>query len=272
MSHLKTEIIYYCGTADFEFEFNLNATSPMRLFTENPTDEKSLISSLSLAVSRSRITFITADFDDKFVETIANTIGFKTETIVPEEYGITKKMANKFITNGVPLVTSNGVYGGIILESGPQSLILITNDRPIRKQLMSELVKGYIIDLSETPNESLHTAAVEEKADIDTMPEEIETEEAPSTDIFSGSLEPTETQDESEAIPDIVSVPQADEDIFDDIPKQKQTKKKNVFAAILAIILFLLIAFIVYSLVIEPFLNNISIAENFKQIFGFLYE
>ena len=280
MSHLKTEIIYYCDKTDFEFEFNLNATSPMRLFTDCPDNEKGFLSSLSLAVSRSRIIFITAVFEDKFVETIANAIGFRTETIIPEEYGIIEKLSNKFISGGVPLVTSNGVYAGIILESGPQSLILITNNRAIRKQLMSELVKGYILDLSEAPNEPVRTVVTDNTVNSNEA-QSIITEDISTAELSSSSSQEMETKVEPEAIEenintDVISDNSGDTEIadyfFEEQPKRKVAKKKSVFTAILAIILFLLIAFIVYSLVIEPFLNDISITDNFKQIFGFLFE
>ena len=280
MSHLKTEIIYYCDKIDFEFEFNLNATSPMRLFTACTDNEKGFLSSLSLAVSRSRIIFITAVFEDKFVETIANAIGFKTETIVPDEYGIIEKLSNKFITGGVPLVTSNGVYAGIILESGPQSLILITNNRAIRKQLMSELVKGYILDLSEAPNEPVHTVVTDNTVDSNET-QSIITEDTSTAELSGNSPQEPEIDTVPQAIEENINTEvildnTADNEIADDIfekpPKRNVTKKKSVFTAILAIILFLLIAFIVYSLVIEPFLNDISITDNFKQIFGFLFE
>ncbi len=280
MSHLKAEIIYFNGTTDFEFEFNLNAISPMRLLTECPTDEKGLICALSLAVSRSRVTFITSNFDDSFVETIAHAVGFKTETIISEEYGITERFANKFISNGVPLVTADGKYGGIILESGPQSLILITNDKAVRKQLMNELVKGYILDVAATSDEQVNvqkTGAVKEYKteieQIDSFLESTETE-AESNTINEEPIDADESvvNETAETIENKVTIPKADDALFDFPEQPKAAKQKNIFATILAIILFLLIAFIVYSLVIEPILNGVSILDNLKQIFGFVFE
>ena len=146
-NYLKAEIIYYNCNTDFEFEFNMNALCQMRLLSEASNDRKTMLTYLSRAVARSKAIFITAPFNNEFIETVSHSIGFKIETIVPEEYGITEVSTNKFITGGVPLVTEDGIYVGIILESGPQSLILLSNENSLRKKIMKQLVNQYLLDL-----------------------------------------------------------------------------------------------------------------------------
>lgn len=298
MISLKTEIIYLKCATDFEFEFNLNAAVQMRLFTECPADDKAFLSALSLAVSRSRAIIITSKFDETLITKLAGSIGFKTETIVPEEYGITKMETDKLITGGVPLVTEDGIYAGIILESGPQSLIIITNERKIRKALMNKLVHTYLLDVANSTNSTpivtetdtdttVDTAVVEETIVSDDVTDTItdvaannvtdDITDAVNTDTVESATEEVVVTTESgneDVIEDpvIYGLDDAD-DVEDEIPTAQPKKRSmGIFTAILAIILFLLVAFIVYSLIIDPFLNNISLEENFRHIFGFLFK
>lgn len=302
MISLKTEIIYLKCATDFEFEFNLNAAVQMRLFTECPADDKAFLSALSLAVSRSRAIIITSKFDETLITKLAGSIGFKTETIVPEEYGIAKMETDKLITGGVPLVTEDGIYAGIILESGPQSLIIITNERKTRKALMNKLVHTYLLDVANSINSTpivtetntdatVDTAVVEETVVSDDVTDTITDAVSDNvTDVVTDDITDAVTTDTVESATEevVVTTESGNEDVIedpviyglddaDDVEDETPTaqpKKRSmgIFTAILAIILFLLVAFIVYSLIIDPFLNNISLEENFRHIFGFLFK
>ena len=293
MISLKTEIIYLKCATDFEFEFNLNAAVQMRLFTECPADDKAFLSALSLAVSRSRAIIITSKFDEALITKLAGSIGFKTETIVPEEYGITKMETDKLITGGVPLVTEDGIYAGIILESGPQSLIIITNERKTRKALMNMLVHTYLLDVANSVNSAPVVAETNTDATIDTavVEETVVSDDVTDTitDVVTDDITDAVTTDTVESATEEVVVLEGNtddvindpviyglddaDDVEDEIPTAQPKKRSmGIFTAILAIILFLLVAFIVYSLIIDPFLNNISLEENFRHIFGFLFK
>ncbi len=270
-THLKTEIIYYNCTNDFEFEFNMNSVHPMRLLSESSKEQKEMLTYLARAVSRSRIIFITSPFNDNLIDTISQSIGFKSEIIPAEEYGIITKTANKLITGGVPLVTDDGIYAGIILESGPQSLILLTDEREVRKKIMKSLVNQYIIDLCNCELPQSYSEPEEDVSDVidnteDIVPQEDivdtdDTEELPSAQGNDISPEfPTEDEIEQETT-------------IKDEPPVHQSKGNGltILTVILTIILFILLAFIIYSLVITPLLNGISIMENIKRIFWFLF-
>ena len=58
VSSVKTEIIYYCGPTDFEFEFNLNGSCHMRLLTSVANDNTSLLRALQRSITRSKIILI----------------------------------------------------------------------------------------------------------------------------------------------------------------------------------------------------------------------
>lgn len=299
MINLKTEIIYFKCNNDFEFEFNLNTALQIRLFTECPTNGKALLGALSLAVSRSRAIIITSKFDEELITKLAGAIGFNTETINPAEYGITKMSTDKLITCGVPLVTNDGIYAGIILESGPQSLIIITDERTTRKKLMSELVHGYLNDIAITTANTTPTVAkkVQNAAVEDTTAPKVVEDIPADVDIDATKVTEKDMGESEDKVIEEIAI-EAEDDVIDDTiiendniidepvifeqiddidtdderPVPNRKRATDIFTAILAVILFLLVAFIVYSLIIDPFLNNISIEENFKHIWGFLFE
>ncbi len=285
-NHLKAEIIYYNCATDFEFEFNLNSLCQMRLLSEASDERKTMLTHLSRAVARSRVIFITAPFGDEFIETIAHSIGFKTETIVADEYGISQQTTNKFITSGVPLVTEDGIYAGIILESGPQSLILLPDDRSLRKKIMKYLVNKYILDLCscesypviDTEEVVSETTDVAEDAITDEPTEDTEmaTEDAVTTEENISepiAVQETVTEITADEINDEINEYLDDEpDYFTEAVATTGNNKKGltILTAILSVILFILVTFIVYSLIIEPVLNGVSILENLKNTFSFL--
>lgn len=312
MINLKTEIIYFKCTTDFEFEFNLNTALQMRLFTSCPNTDKSFLSALALAVSRSRAIIITSKFDEELITKLAGSIGFKTEIVSPDEFGITSMETDKIITGGVPLVTDDGVYGGIILESGPQSLIIITNERATRKKLMNSLVHNYLIDVANVVNsgmlsnnvvddndDKIANNVVEEivKDKIDKVVNDVVTvdeviddavvvddfndtavvddnDEDNNDDVIDNTIDGTIFEDNNDDInkDDQYFMLEDTQDINDNLVQPSKKRASDIFTIILAIILLILICFIIYSLVIEPFLNGISIKENLKHIFGFIFK
>ena len=297
--NIKTDIIYYNSQKDFEFEFTLCAACRMRLLTDIAADNNSLLLSLSRSVSRSQIIILYADLTDDFIRTIAEAIGYNTEELDYDTYGITSYENRVSIENAVPLVTNEGRFGGLILESGPQSLIFISSDKAISKEIMKTYVYQYIKDVSEAPTEivsattestqktevnsdSFEDTTVVSTQDEETIEEAIndidtdtDTEEEPIVDITSE----TEDINSNSKTEDIISEVFDYEDKYqaiiendepfsnDDISPVK--KKVDITSIILTIILLLLVGFITYLLVIEPLSNGISIIENIKQLFGF---
>ena len=71
-------------------------------------------------------------------------------------YGISGTDEIEIIEGSTPLVTADGIFGGCIIESGPQTMILLSDSKNVRKQIMQTLIHPYI--------EELYTADLTEKA------------------------------------------------------------------------------------------------------------
>lgn len=186
--NFKTDIIYYNTLTDFELEFNLcGCCSRMRLLNDKCSDKKTLLLSLSRAVSRSRVVIVTAPIfsDENIVSTIASAIGKEMETINNNDFNIASDAEISIIKGALPLVTSDGIFGGCIIESGPQSLIILTDNKPVRKALMKALIHPYIEEIYALEVTSKH--------------QEPETEEEPPYDgnqLITEAEEPDLSEDE----------------------------------------------------------------------------
>ncbi len=283
IKNIKTDIIYYNAQKDFEFEFTLCAACRMRLLTDMATDKNSLLLSLSRSVSRSQIVILYSDLTDDFVRTIAEAIGYNTEEIDYDKYGITFYENRASIENAVPLATSEGRFGGLILESGPQSLIFISSDKAISKEIMKTYVYQYIKDVSEMSSETIAPAPAQEV----TLPESTDIKEEPVYEPIEIEAVADTEEPITEEIPQTINETQNDflienimtdthpyndyeeEQIISEKAAPEPTKKRiDLPSIILTIILFLLVGFIVYLLVIEPLSNGISVIDNIKQLFG----
>lgn len=153
INNIKTEIIYYDIPTDFEFEFNLCNCCQMRLLTEQVNDKSNLFKALQRSFARSRIIIIIGDINNEnnIIKMVSNAIGKKSTLIDNELYNLDANFNYEIPQNSVPLITENGLLGGCILESGPQSMIFLTKDKSVRKELMNSLVNQYITDLSRFP-------------------------------------------------------------------------------------------------------------------------
>lgn len=222
LQNIKVDVIYYYTSTDFEMEFNLCGCCRMRLLTDKATERKAFIQMLSRAVSRSRVIICCGPLfgDTGLINGVATAISKSVVTVNNSDYGIKDNGEIGIIEGSMPLVTSEGIFGGCIIESGPQAIILLSESKPIRKNIMNTLIHPYIEELSVTPIKS-DNAEPEKTAE---EPAEEATDETPATDIevptvpadLPESTVPTiipETE-----IPDIVSDNILPEDIDDAEP------------------------------------------------------
>ena len=149
LQNIKTDIIYYKTDTDFEMEFNLCGCCRMRLLTDKATDKKLLISNLSRAVSRSRIIIIVGSLfgEDSIITSIAQAIGKKLSLVDNRTYGINSDEEIEVLNDSIPLVTEDGIFGGCIIESGPQTMILLSHSKNVRMPIMNTLIHPYIKDI-----------------------------------------------------------------------------------------------------------------------------
>lgn len=195
--NIKADIIYYKSATDFELEFNLCGCCRMRLLSDKMQDKKSFVHSLARAVSRSSVILVAGPLlgEDGTVKTVTEALNTSTETVDKTEYAITDEGEIQIIKNSTPLVTSQGDFGGCVIESGPQTMILLTDDKQIRKTIMKDLIHPYIEELYNAESETTKTPT-EEPTDQD-----IDENEVLITDISEEKPEETEPEETEEQQP-----------------------------------------------------------------------
>lgn len=198
LQNIKVDIIYYLTNTDFEMEFNLCGCCRMRLLTDKASDRKSFINMLSRAVSRSRIIIACGGLfsETGLIHTVAQAVGKPLETANNAEYGIKGDSEIKIISGSIPLVTPEGYFGGCIIESGPQTIILLSENRNIRKSIMQNLIHPYIEEFSMNAASESAARGTHEAAPI--VPEtETSVPEVPNADIPTDLPEMPEATAES---------------------------------------------------------------------------
>lgn len=198
MQNMKVDIVYYMVPADFEMEFNLSGCCPMRQLKTLTHSKREYIEGLSRAVSRSKIILACGSIygEDGLIEMTAKATHRPTEIIDNSEYGIAQDLNVEIIEGSVPLVTSSGLFGGVIIESGPQTIIILSDNKDIRKNIMKNLIHGYVRDVSILEIKRNSGAAV-----LDAVPAESsngERAEETAKEIFESAGENGEVIDFSE--------------------------------------------------------------------------
>ena len=147
--NLKVDVIYYKTNTDFEMEFNLCGCCRMRLLTDKSPDRKTVLHSLARAVSRSRIIIITGNLfgDEGIFNIVSSATGIPLAELDKASYGIGAGETIEILKGATPLVTADGYFGGAIIESGPQTMILISENKNIRKSIMQNLIHPYVEEL-----------------------------------------------------------------------------------------------------------------------------
>ena len=147
--NLRSDIIYYKSGSDFELEFNLCGCCRMRLLTDKPSNKKIFVHSLARAVSRSRVILIAGPLfgEDNTIEIVSQALGTTTEVVNNAAYNIASDDEIEIIKGSLPLVSEDGSFGGCIIESGPQTMILLTDNKTLRKSIMANLIHPYISEL-----------------------------------------------------------------------------------------------------------------------------
>lgn len=230
--NIKVDVIYYLSPSDFEMEFNLCGCCHMRLLNEKTQDRKELVKALAKAVSRSKIIIMCGPlFDDNgLIKLVSTAIGKTTEVINNSEYGINYDDKISVIEGSTPLVTPDGLFGGCIIESGPQAIIVLSENKSVRKNIMNNLIHQYIYELSLLPEDALT------RNDSNEQPEKPSDEQAVSvaeeiTDTNSDDIIPEDTKnDETEQeeileYEDISSVSEEDAENF--VQEQNETANEN---------------------------------------------
>ncbi len=212
LQNLKVDIIYHLVPSDFEMEFNLGGCCRMRLLTEKTQDRKSFVNSLAKSVDRSQVIIICGPLfsESGLISTVASAIGKSLSVVDTAKFSINSSEEIRIIDGSVPLVSKDGYFGGCVIESGPQSIILLTENKMLRKSIMKNLIHPYIEELSIAPqNRQAASAADQQYITNDTakLPVEEPHDEENGEYIFDTA--PTSPEEQ---------VPIQDKDIPSDIP------------------------------------------------------
>lgn len=153
IQNLKVDIIYHSTPSDFEMEFNLCGCCRMRLLSDKTADKKGFIKALARDVDRSRVIICCGPLfnTDGIINTVASAIGSGLDVCDNKLYGINGNDEIKIIRGSTPLVTPDGYFGGCIIESGPQTIILLTENKAFRKAIMQTLIHPYIEEICYIP-------------------------------------------------------------------------------------------------------------------------
>lgn len=207
VSNIKTEIIYYCGPTDFEFEFNLSGSCNMRLLTNVANDNASLLKALQRSISRSKVILIIGNIkgENSIISLVSKSIGYAEQKLDTNIYNVNGADDVIIVNGSVPLITDNGDFGGCIIESGPQSMIFLTEDKKIRKEIMNQLVHAYINELSRYPS-----------------PIPTKNTEPENTEITEEVTVPTEEGEITLEIEEEISDPEVTEEQIEKISEEEQ--------------------------------------------------
>lgn len=240
LKNLKIDIIYYNTPSDFEFEFNLGGYCRSRILNSKANDLRETLTKLAIAVSRSRVIIIIGEMlgSNGSIAPVAKAISKQLVTVDHHQYHITSPEAINIIEGSLPLVNSNGEFGGCIIESGPQSIIFLSDNKQIRNSIEKELLSHYLTSLSMTSDEEngivneTETVIAEEESDSVTEQDEI-------TEDFAEEEETSLEEDTNPLVEqeNIISLPNAEEvdsqfeeqdfEIEDDIPSEIATPSEE---------------------------------------------
>ncbi len=186
IQNLKVDVIYHQTPSDFEMEFNLCGCCRMRLLNDKTTDKKSFVKSLAKAVSRSKIIIGCGPLfgDDGLINTVSIAIGNGTAVCDNATYGILSDEPINIIKGSTPLVTPNGYFGGCIIESGPQTIILLTENKAFRKEIMQNLIHPYIEEVCYSGTKPLESVSQPQTQAVETASESVESATTPNNDFI----------------------------------------------------------------------------------------
>lgn len=198
--NLKVDIIYYDTPTDFELEFNLCGCCRMRLLTDKTNDQKLFLHMLARGVSRSRAILVFGKLfgQSGAINLVAQSIGKNLEVVDNSLYNIDSKDEINIIEGALPLVTDDGYFGGCIIESGPQTIIVLSDNKTVRKSIMTTLIHPYLEQISQIVPVKEET--VPEENSEETATEDTEAEENPQEIIDEEVADETEAEEVAQDI------------------------------------------------------------------------
>ncbi|MBQ7288899.1 MAG: SpoIID/LytB domain-containing protein [Clostridia bacterium] len=300
--NIKLEIIYYKTEPDAMLEFGLQGNFAMRILSSRAQNAAEIIAALKKASVRNEFIVVVGGFEDKeVVQVISRAIG--REAVPVSQY--TEAAQNEEIlvpTDAIPLVAENDCLCGAVIESGYQSILLLSGEKQRRDMVLKPLLLPYLTERYKEIHASQFASEPTEQEEI--LPEQVPPTEIPAEEeilpeepempaeeetlpaepeVPAEETEPTGTEyvftgeeasaDEEEFLPEIDEWP----DFVSDLPviEEEETpppKKKKRRVWLILLILFLSLALVAgsafsYLFYFVPWQNSRKI-ENFTAMFA----
>ena len=144
---VKIELIYFKSNTDVSLEFGLHGEYPLRLLSTSAKSLTDFFHALKRAVSRSEIIILIGGYtsDEYLPDFLSKAIGRTPIECDNGDYGILAPGTVKIPAGAIPLVTK-GKFGGFIIESGPQTIFSLTDDRDLRLAITKDIIVNYITE------------------------------------------------------------------------------------------------------------------------------
>lgn len=207
---LTLEVLYYNQPTDFKMEFELCGCCNIRFLNASAKNRNDFLTALSKSVIRSRVIIAVGSFnplDQEYLpKIIAKATGYVLQPVDKTDLAIQSAGEFPLPQTAVPLVTTAGELGGCVLENADQSIIMLTGDRTLRHELVSDLVCPYLTFFADkkgktTPADQRITPApqAEPTESEKAIPTEITESAAQQADTIPAS-EPSTLADEAELL------------------------------------------------------------------------
>ncbi len=152
---VRIEIIYFKQDSDIKLEFGLSSDYPIRLLTNKASDEISFLKKLKTASLRSPIIITVGGFEEKDVylpELVSKATNIEMTEVDYGKYKTENSGTIRLPEGALPIIHSDGTFNGCVIESGPQSIIMLPEDDKNRMNLLKELIVPYISEHYRTYN------------------------------------------------------------------------------------------------------------------------
>lgn len=186
--NIKLEIVYYAAESDPALEFGMRGNFSVRVLSSHVATPTELIAALKKASVRNEFIVVVGGFENSaVVGLIARSIG--RELVLASQHSDTQPGEQLLIpADAIPLVADNDEVCGAVIESGYQSIILLSGQKERRDRVIKPLLLPYLNERymeihasqfaaqkPEQPEQATETAAQTDEAenpDNDTEPQE----------------------------------------------------------------------------------------------------
>lgn len=203
--NIKLEIIYYATESDAALEFGLQGNFSVRILSSHVQNAAGLVAALKKASVRNEFIVVVGGFEDSaVVGVIAKAIG---REMVPAAQYMDLQPDKELLVpaDAIPLVAENGAVCGAVIESGYQSILLLSGEKQRRDLVLGPLLLPY---LNERYQE-IHAAQFAEAPAPEAQPENVQ---APPAEPQPEAQPAEAAQEPPAAATADVSAPQAAEE------------------------------------------------------------